>query len=254
MIKRLFAVLLCLGLLAANALAESGYPVLIDDDADLLTPLEESQLQADVAALNAHGAVAFFSTRQSGNTDLKAEYYFDARISPDVHHSGVVFMVDMANREIYVFTRGAIETKVGKAGAYAVTDNVYRYASAGQYYECARAAFQEVLTLVEGGRVFSPMRVICNLLLALSIGLIAAYLVVRRASVQRATARPSDTFSARADVRLSLVNKHLIKSTKRRRESSSGVRMGGGGGFSGGGGGGGGGGHGGGGSGGGHGF
>lgn len=251
MMKRLFALILCLFLLAAAALAEGGYPVLIDDDADLLTAPEESQLQSDAAALSAYGAVAFFTTRQSGNTDLKAEYYFDARISPDIHHSGVVFMVDMANREIYLFTRGAIEDKVGKAGAYAVTDNVYRYASAGQYYECARAAFREVLTLVEGGRVFSPMRVICNLLLALSIGLIAAYLVVRRASVQRTTARPSDTFSARADVRMSLVNKRLIKSVKHRRESSSGVRMGGGGGFSGGGGGGG---HGGGGSGGGHGF
>ena len=252
MMKRLLLLLACLCLLAVPALGESGYPVYIDDEADLLTASEETQLREAMAPLTAYGAAAFVSTRRSGNTDLLAESYFDSRISPSTSYSGAVFMVDMANREIYLFTRGDIEKAVGRAGAYAITDNIYRYASAGNYYQCAASAFAQVLTLTEGGRVFSPMRIVCNLLLALSIGLIAAYLVVRRTSVQRAASRPSDTLNARADVRMSLANKRLVKSTKRRRESSSGVRMGGGGGgFSGGGGGGG---HGGGGSGGGHGF
>ena len=236
MMKRFLILLACLCLLAAPALAEESYPLYIDDEADLLTASEESQLSAVMSPLTAYGAAAFVSTRRAGNTDLLAESYFDSRISPSTSYSGAVFMVDMANREVYLFTRGDIEKAVGRAGAYAITDNIYRYASA----------------LTEGGRVFSPMRIVCNLLLALSIGLIAAYLVVRRTSVQRAASRPSDTLNARADVRMSLANKRLVKSTKRRRESSSGVRMGGGGGgFSGGGGGGG---HGGGGSGGGHGF
>ena len=251
MIKRLLLLLACLCLLAVPALGESGYPVYIDDEADLLTASEETQLREAMAPLTAYGAAAFVSTRRSGNTDLLAESYFDSRISPSTAYSGAVFMIDMANREIYIFTRGAIEKAVGRAGAYAITDNIYRYASAGNYYQCAASAFEQVLTLTEGGRVFSPMRIICNLLLALSIGLIAAYLLVRRASVQRTAARPSDTLNARADVRMSLQNQRLIKSTKHRRESSSGGRIGGGGGFSGGGGGGG---HGGGGSGGGHGF
>ena len=252
MMKRFLTLLACLCLLTLPALAENGYPLYIDDEADLLTASEEIQLREDMAPLTAYGAAAFVSTTRTGNTDLLAQSYFDSRISPSTGYSGAVFMIDMANREIYIFTRGAIEKAVGRAGAYAITDNVYRYASAGNYYQCAASAFAQVLTLTEGGRVFSPMRIVCNLLLALSIGLIAAYLIVRRASVQRAAARPSDTLNARADVRMSLQNKRLVKSTKHRRESSSGVRMGGGGGFSGGGGGGGG--HGGGGSGGGHGF
>ncbi len=251
MMKRFLILLACLCLLAAPALAEESYPLYIDDEADLLTASEESQLSAVMSPLTAYGAAAFVSTRRAGNTDLLAESYFDSRISPSTAYSGAVFMIDMANREIYIFTRGAIEKAVGRAGAYAITDNIYRYASAGNYYQCAASAFEQVLTLTEGGRVFSPMRIICNLLLALSIGLIAAYLLVRRASVQRTAARPSDTLNARADVRMSLQNQRLIKSTKHRRESSSGGRIGGGGGFSGGGGGGG---HGGGGSGGGHGF
>ena len=231
MMKRFLILLACLCLLAAPALAEESYPLYIDDEADLLTASEESQLSAVMSPLTAYGAAAFVSTRRAGNTDLLAESYFDSRISPSTAYSGAVFMIDMANREIYIFTRGAIEKAVGRAGAYAITDNIYRYASAGNYYQCAASAFEQVLTLTEGGRVFSPMRIICNLL--------------------RTAARPSDTLNARADVRMSLQNQRLIKSTKHRRESSSGGRIGGGGGFSGGGGGGG---HGGGGSGGGHGF
>ena len=102
-----------------------------------------------------------------------------------------------------------------------------------------------------GGSLWMGLFVFLWSLLLVIPGLIAAYLLVRRASVQRTAARPSDTLNARADVRMSLQNQRLIKSTKHRRESSSGGRIGGGGGFSGGGGGGG---HGGGGSGGGHGF
>lgn len=254
MMKRLCALIFCLFLLIPAALADTSYPLIIEDEADLLTPLEESRLQEAMAPLNQYGAVAFWSTRQSGNTDYKAERYFDSRISPSTQYSGVVFMIDMANREIYLFTRGDIESKVGRAGAYGITDNVYTYASAGNYYECARSAFEQVLTLTEGGSVFSPMRVICNLLLGVSVGLTAAYLVIRSSSVRPVARVQSDLMNAKASVSMTVGNKRLLQSTKRRRESST-HRVGGG--FSGGGGGhsgGGGGGHHGGGSGGGHGF
>ena len=109
MIKRVFALLVCLGLLTVSALAENGYPLYIDDEAELLTAQEESLLQSAMEPLTAHGAAAFVSTYRTGNTDLLAESYFDSRISPSTAYSGVVFMVDMANREIYIFTRGAME-------------------------------------------------------------------------------------------------------------------------------------------------
>ena len=249
MIKRFCLLLACLLLLICPALAEQSAALIIQDDEDLLTPLEENQLLQAMQPITAYGAAAFWSTRQSGSTDVKAERFFDANISPLRSTNGIVFMIDMYNREIYIFTRGDMERTVSRAGAYAITDNVYRYASKGDYYTCARSAFEQALTLIEGGRVFSPMRVICNLLLAVSFGILSAFLIVRRSSVATTRKTVTTLSSTRASVQMQLSDKRLVRTIKRRKESSSGGgRIGG---FSGGGGGGS---HGGGGSGGGHGF
>ena len=240
--KRLFALLcvLLLAVCAAGACAEESYSVFIDDGADLLTSAEEVLLALDMRPLTEYGDAVFLSTTASGTADVLAERYFDTHLSAQRSHSGVIFLVDMHTREILIFTRGLLEKRVGRAGAYAITDNVYRYASKGEYYECARSAFAQILALAEGQRLFSPMRVICNLLLAVSAGLIAAYLLVRRSSIHRAPSVASDLMSAKTVVHMTLSNRRLLKSTKRRRESShSGGSRGGfsGGGFGGGGGG-----------------
>ena len=244
MMKRLIALLSALFLLgcALPACAEESYTVLVDDGADLLTPAQEAQLAQDMQPLTEYGDAVFYSTNAWGTADVLAEQYFDAHLSPLRSHSGVVLLIDMNTREILIFTRGLLEKRVGRAGAYAITDNVYRYASDGDYYQCAKSAFAQVLSLAEGQRIFSPMRVICNLLLAVSIGLIAAYLLVRRSSIHRAPSVASNLLSAATAVHMTISGKRLLKSTKHRRERSSGGvggigggSRGGGGGFSGGG-------------------
>ena len=238
MSKRIIALLCALALLvcALPGLAEEAYTLRVDDEAELLSENEKALLLEDMRPLNAYGEAAFYSTRERGTADVLAERYFDRYFSTERSHSGVVFLIDMYTREVLIFTRGLLEKRVGRAGAYDITDKIYTYASYGDYYTCAKKAFEQVLSLAEGQRSFSPMRVICTLLLSLSLGLIAAYLIVRRASIHAAVKRGSDTLNARADVDMTVSEKRLVKSTKRRRESSSH----GGGGFRGGGGGGGG--------------
>lgn len=242
MTKRIFALLLAVLLACAllPGLADGGYTVSVDDEIGLLTPLEQVLVARDMAPLTAYGDAVFWSTNASGTVDVLAEQYFDAHLSTQHGHSGVILVIDMNSREICIFTRGDLEKKVGRAGAYAITDNIYRYASFAQYYQCAREGFAQVLSLAEGQRIFSPMRVLCNLLLAISIGLMAAYLLARRFSVQPLRTDVSDTLNAKASVRMTLTNKRLVKSTRRRLDNG-GSRSGGfsGGGFSGGGGGGG---------------
>lgn len=245
MIRRIWVLLCCAALLLCSlpAWAEESFSVLVDDQAGLLSQGERALLAADMQPLTAYGDAVFLSTSESGTADVLAERYFDANLSPLRSHSGVILMVDMHTREILIFTRGLLEKRVGRAGAYTITDNIYRYASRGAYYDCAREGFAQVLNLAESQRIFSPMRVICNLLLALSIGLTAAYLLVRRSSIHKADKVGSDLMNAKAAVHMVITGKTLVKSTKRRRESSSGGGSrgggfsGGGGGFSGGGGG-----------------
>ena len=233
MSKRILALILCALLLLGLARAESAYTVQVDDDAGLLTESERALLAQDMAGLTAYGDAVFWSTNDWGTVDVLAERYFDEHLSTSRGHSGVVLLIDINSWEICIFTRGSLEKSVGRSGAYAITDNIYRYASRGDYYGCAREGFSQVLNLAQGQRIFSPMRVACNLLLALSIALIAAYLLARRASVQPRQKTGSDLVNARAAVHMSILEKRLVKSTRRRRESSVSV---GGGGFSGGGG------------------
>jgi len=242
MSKRLLALLLLLmaaaGLLLP-AQAEGAYRAVLADYANLLSKEEQASVLRSMQLLTDYGDAAFFSTNESGSTDVKAERFFDQTFSAQRSHSGVIFLVDMYNREIYIFSRGQIEKKVGRTGAYDITDSVYAYASRGQYGLCATSAFAQVLRLVQGGRIFSPMRVVCNLLLAASLGLITAYLRIRRESLHRAPVLNSSVNNAYAKVQMTLSNKTLRKSTRRRRDDDSGGSRGGG--FSGGGGGGGGG-------------
>ena len=235
---RKLCLLLCLLLLAlpALSLAES-YQIIVQDDADLLTDAEELLLRRDMAELSAYGTVAFWSTNERGSVDDKAERFFDRYIGTERSDSGVVFMVDMYNHEIYIFTRGLIEQRVGRAGAYAITDNVYEYATNKEYARCATEGFAQVLRLVEGQRIFSPMRMICNLLLALNLALVGGYIVIRRTSVHASPARRSDMLSANTTVNMSLGSLVLVSTRRHLRESSSGGSHGGGG-FHGGGGGG----------------
>ena len=234
MIRRLMILLCCAALLLCGlpACAEESYTVLVDDQAGLLSESERALLAEDMRALTAYGDAVFLSTNERGTADVLAEQYFDEHLSPLRSHSGVILLIDMQTREILIFTRGLLEKRVGRTGAYEITDNIYRYASKGNYYQCAREGFSQVLALAEGQRIFSPMRVICNLLLAVSAGLTAAYLTVRRASIHKAEKIGSDMLNAHTVVHMTIFDKRLVKSTKRRRESSSG-----GGGFHGGGGG-----------------
>ncbi|MBQ9195991.1 MAG: TPM domain-containing protein [Clostridia bacterium] len=237
--KRFFALLLStlLTLALFSARADSGYTVSVDDEAGLLGSLEIELLAQDMAKLTAYGDAAFWSTNAPGTVDVLAEQYFDQHISPQRSHSGVVMVIDMNSREICIFTRGDLEKKVGRAGAYAITDNIYRYASFGQYYRCAQEGFNQVYALAEGQRIFSPMRMICNLLMAVSAALIAAFLIVRHTSVQ--ALRAPDKQEMKTQVDLQILDQRLIKSTRHRRESAVVVTGGGGGhgggGFSGGG-------------------
>lgn len=60
-----------------------------------------------------------------------------------------------------------------------ITDNVYRYASSGDYYTCAYKVFEQELALLKGSKISQPMKYISNALLAIVAALLINYGIVR---------------------------------------------------------------------------
>ncbi|MDE6202314.1 MAG: TPM domain-containing protein, partial [Lachnospiraceae bacterium] len=85
---------------------ETGYQIIIEDDADLLSEEEETQLAAKMQEITAYGNAAFKSVSYNNYSAsyFAGLYYHEIFLS----ESGTLFLIDMDNREIYIFSDGAI--------------------------------------------------------------------------------------------------------------------------------------------------
>ena len=221
----------------------TNYEVVIEDNADLLTDAEEQMLASDMIPLTEYGNIGFHSIdSNASSTSSYARSYYHAAFGTQ---SGTVFLVDMDNREIFIFSDGANYKVITKSKADVITDNVYRFASKGDYYGCASSAFEQMQTLLEGNRIAQPMKYVSNALLAIILGLLINFIVIaslsklKRANYLKVLEAAQIGFNATPPVA------EFINETKRYDPVSSdsgGSSGGGGGGHSSGGGGGGGGG------------
>lgn len=211
----------------------SGYEILIDDAADLLTESEEKQLVPYMAACSEGGFVLFVTTEKNGfgDPDKYADDYFQSRI-PD--ESGILFLIDMDTRKLLFYGSGQYERTLGSSTLNIICDNTYNYASDGDYFGCAREAFTEAADVLEGKRIAAPMKYISNACLAILLALIINYFIARKVSK---AAKPSDfaimnslfnNFSF-SDPKVTFLHESKRYSP---RSSGSGGRSGGGGGHS----------------------
>ena len=158
------------------------------------------------------------------------------------HDSGILFVIDMGRRNIWIYCDGKIYRSIDKAYSNTITDNVYRYASRGEYYQCAKKVFEQALTLLQGGRIAQPMKYISNALIACVLALLInfIFLTYQRNNDETIIARSVPALTT--TVGAYILSKRVTSRNKTRHvqySSSSGGSSGGG--FSGGGGGGGGG-------------
>ncbi len=253
--KRFLSALLCLVALLAvlplSALAEeageSPYRVVIEDQADLLTEAEEGTLREVMEKVLPYGNAAFVSVSENYTTaERLAESKF-MEFFGDV--SGALLLIDMDNRYIQLIADGAVYKTVNRTRCNEITDNIYTYASKGDYLSCASKAFEQVTRLLEGQRVAAPFRYVTNAFLAICLALLGNFALV---SLQRRKkVNPENALNVKvavnatgAAVKAGAVAAVALTMLDQRRtkhvESSGGGRSGGGGGFSGGGGGGGG--------------
>ena len=168
---------------------DTGYYVVIEDDANLLSDDEENNLVDEMKEISKYGGVAFHSVDSGYMTTASyAESYYREKFG---NGSGVVFLIDMVNRQLYIFSDGEIHKTITSSKANTITDNVYRDASNGNYYNCAKEAFSEISTLLNGGVIAQPMKYICNALLSVLAAMIILFMIAnalskaRKASVEK---------------------------------------------------------------------
>ncbi len=157
---------------------ETGYDILIEDDADLLTDEEKNLLADTMERVSYYGNVAFKSIDYNPqSTSSYARSYFHELFGSGVVN-GTLFLIDMDNRELYLFSDGDIYRTVTTSYANVITDNIYTYASDGDYFTCADNAFDQVASLLEGQKIAMPMKYISNALLALLLAAMLNYFLV----------------------------------------------------------------------------
>ena len=248
--KRLLAALLCLValllILPLSALADeeggSGYRIVINDEADLLTDVEETYLSTYMEKVLPFGNAAFVSVNENATSPERLAQSKFLEFFGDT--DGIILVVDMGNRYIQLASHGNIRKKISSTRCNEIVDNTYTYASKGEYLLCATKAFEQVTKLLEGQRIAAPFRYVTNAFLALCLALLGNFALMslqrrKKVAPENAlnvkvavnTADSAVKAGAVAAVVLTMLNQ---RKTKHVESSSSGGRSGGGG-FSGGG-------------------
>lgn len=252
-IRALFlaAVLCLLPVIALPARAEewdyegsSGSHAIIRDDADLFSDAEEKQLLERLKTCLDYGGAAVVTIDQNNmSTERYAENAYRDYFG---YASGTLFLMDMDNRYLQFFSDGSNYKVLTESKTNEISDNVYSYASKGEYFKCADRAFEQVATVLSGGRITTPMKYVTNAIFAIGLVLMVNIWVV---VAQRKKPDPSKVVSTMGQSYRGAVKNVRTRMTNQKRtrhvESGGGVGRigGGGGGFSGGGHSGGGGGH-----------
>lgn len=80
----------------------TNYKVIIEDDANLLTDIEENALLDEMKPLTEYGNIIFKSINRntSNSTKKYAENYYYNNFG---NNNGTMFLIDMYKREIYIY-------------------------------------------------------------------------------------------------------------------------------------------------------
>ena len=218
----------------------------IKDDADLFTDEEENELRRTMSDFLPYGSAVVYTTNDNpyGSTDDLADNMYEVLIGDYYMADGSLFVIDMYNRYLLLSNGGEVTHKIGDRDCDEITDNVYRYAGYGDYFQCANSAFEQEVRLLRDMAIPRTMKHISNLLISLGISVCLVFLVAQ-AKTKMKEYTPEALFdkdvrknvSLGAYEKLAMVNR---KKTRHVESSGGGYSGGGGGGRSGGGGGGGG--------------
>ena len=162
---------------------ETGFDAIIIDDANLLQPDQYDKLLEDMKPITEYGNAVFYSTSEyQGPVTSVSESKYQSTCGLE---SGTLFIIDMNQREMYIYSMDDVYKIVNKSYANTITDNNYKYATNGDYYKCASETFKQMYTILDGGKISQPMKYVSNILLAIILAILINYAVVRMVSNTR---------------------------------------------------------------------
>lgn len=161
--------------------AENGNAVQVLDEAALFSADDIAEIAEGLKSFTAFGNALVATTGVNDHATVKqlAVSFYDRAFGIS---EGAVFLIDMDDREIYLYTEGDLYKKLSVKRAMAITDNVYKYASNEKYGECAKQAFAQATRVLEGGRIAEKLKYWGNGMLALILSLMVNYTILRRTS------------------------------------------------------------------------
>ena len=188
--RKVLTILLAVLLAAAMPLAcaagettekneETGYALVIRDDAGLLDTAELAQVQDAMRPILAY-ANAGFLTRPSGDSmgGSSAGKARDWGYSTFGNTRFTVFIIDMSTRHLDIYASEKLSGTLTSAEENSIADNVYKLASEGDYGACAVKAFSQIEWVLRGEKIPTPMKYISNALIALIAAILAAYVLI----------------------------------------------------------------------------
>lgn len=113
------------------------------DMADIFTDEEEKQLSEQAQALSETmkmEAVIVTTEENSDSAQVFADgFYLEGGFGTGSDHSGILFLIDMDNRELYISTNGQMIRYMTDSRVDDVLNDVYNYAADADYYGAAAA-------------------------------------------------------------------------------------------------------------------
>lgn len=151
----------------------NNYKVLIEDDENLIDESKIKSLAKEMSKLTEYGNIAFKSTSvTTSSTEYYARNYYHDKFGTE---SGTLFLIDMNNRKIYIFSDGYNYKYITKDKSLIITDNTYKYASRGDYYTCSVEAYKQMGIVLSNGKIAEPMRYISSFIIALIVSCFICY-------------------------------------------------------------------------------
>ena len=217
--------------------AETGYELVIDDQAGLLDSAEIEQVKQAMLPVTAYASAGFVTTDTNpGRTApaTLARQWGEARLGG----GGVrftVFIIDMETRHLDIYASRPLSGVLTESEENSIADNVYRYASAREYGKCAAETFSQIERILKGEKIATPMKYVSNALMSLISAILAAYLLISAwIRKEQAVSLPNVVLGAAIGA-ATVITANKLKRVVHHESSSHGGH-GGGGGFSGGGG------------------
>lgn len=220
----------------------TGFTAVIDDSAALLDAAEYDDVLESMQGITeyCHAGLYTYGGTSTEYVMDKAKKWGNSTFTGNY----TLFIIDMATRQLAVYSSQDIYQVITQSKAYTITDNVYSYASRKEYATCAMTAFNQMNRVLRGEMVSGPMRYISNALLALLAAMLLAYLLISTRLEQEVKVSLPEIITATVGAGAVIGGRRLYKKVKHESSSGGGGGFGGGGGGGFGGGGGGGGSHG----------